>query len=161
MDALTKVLVWLAVGVPTVLFMEFWSAVLHGRVWHKALWVLHESHHAPKGKWERNDVLSITHAPIAIALILYGCLATPGVGREVAYGIGVGMTVFGMAYIVVHDGLVHGRIPVEFLKKFRYLRNVRNAHLVHHRSGAAPYGLFSGPWVVRRMSRDAQARRAG
>jgi len=160
MDVGTKILIWLAVGLPTVLFMELWSAVLHGRIWHRALWVLHESHHAPQGRWERNDILSVTHAPIAIALILYGCIATPSVGREVAYGIGIGMTVFGFAYTLVHDGLVHGRLPVEFLKKFAYLRRVRNAHLVHHRTGAAPYGLFAGPWVVRRMARQARARRS-
>ena len=70
------------------------------------------------------------------------------------------MTVFGFAYIIVHDGLVHGRLPVQGLAKFRYLRQVRNAHRVHHLTGEAPYGLFYGPWVVKRMARDKQAARA-
>lgn len=162
MDVLTKLGIWLAVGLPTVVFMELWSAILHGKVWHKALWSLHESHHAPPegSKWERNDVLSITHAPIAMALILYGCIGPVGVAREVCYGIGIGMTVFGIAYIVVHDGLIHGRLPVQGLAKFAWLRRVRNAHLVHHRTDGAPYGLFFGPWVVRRMARAKQAARA-
>jgi beta-carotene 3-hydroxylase len=160
MDVLTKVGLWFAVGIPTVLFMELWSAVLHGKIWHGALWSLHESHHAPTGRWEKNDILSITHAPIAMALIFYGCLGPIGYGREICFGIGLGMTVFGMAYIVVHDGLVHGRLPVQWLAKYRYLRQVRNAHLVHHRTGAAPHGLFFGPWVVKRMARQKKAERA-
>lgn len=156
METSAKVLTWIAVGVPVILFMELWSAVLHGRVWHRALWFLHASHHAPQGKWERNDILSVTHAPIAMALIVWGCIGEPGLAREIGYGVGVGMTIFGLAYIVVHDGLIHGRLPVGFLSRFRYLRLVRNAHLVHHRKGEAPYGLFSGPWVVRRMSRERE-----
>lgn len=162
MDVLTKLGIWFAVGLPTVVFMEFWSAILHGKIWHGALWSVHESHHAPDAgsKWERNDILSVTHAPIAIALILYGCVGPIGVAREVCYGIGMGMTAFGIAYIVVHDGLIHGRLPVARLARFGYLRRVRNAHLVHHRTDGAPFGLFLGPWVVRRMARAKQAARA-
>lgn len=160
MDPWSKVGIWLAVGVPTMVFMEVWAAVLHGKVWHSLLYTLHESHHVPRtGRWEKNDLLSFTHAPIAIALILYGCLAAETVGREVAYGIGMGMTVFGIAYIVVHDGLVHKRLPVDWLARWRYFRLVRNAHDVHHRTGAVPYGLFFGPWAVKRYSRQRQAQR--
>ncbi|MGK0359793.1 MAG: beta-carotene 3-hydroxylase [Bradymonadia bacterium] len=160
MDVLSKVGLWLAVGLATALFMELWSAVLHGRLWHGPLWPMHESHHVPSGKWEINDILSVSHAPIAMAMILYGCVGPIGVAREVLFGIGLGMTVFGFAYIIVHDGLVHGRLPVQGLAKFRYLRQVRNAHRVHHLTGEAPYGLFYGPWVVKRMAKHKQAERA-
>jgi beta-carotene 3-hydroxylase len=159
---LAKLGLWTLAGLPTAVFMELWAAVLHGKVWHGPLWTLHESHHAPKGFWERNDVLSFTHAPIAMVLILFGCLGTPGAGREVVFGVGLGMTLFGIAYVVVHDGLVHGRLPVGGLARFGYLRRVRNAHQVHHRTGAHPFGLFTGPWVVARLGRArARARRAG
>lgn len=156
----TKIGLWLAAGVPAAIFMEFWAAVLHGKVWHGALWNVHESHHAPTGFWEKNDVLSFTHAPIAMALILYGCVGATGVGREVAFGVGLGMTAFGVAYMVVHDGLVHGRLPVQGLARFAWLRRVRNAHQVHHRTGATPYGLFTGPWALARASKARQAARA-
>jgi beta-carotene 3-hydroxylase len=155
----SKIGLWLAAGVPAAIFMEFWAAALHAKVWHGPLWVLHESHHAPTGFWERNDILSFTHAPIAIALILYGCLGQLGVVRELAFGVGLGMTAFGVAYTVVHDGLVHGRLPVQGLKKYGWLRRVRNAHQVHHRIDGPPYGLFSGPWAMARASR-ARARKA-
>jgi beta-carotene 3-hydroxylase len=64
------------------------------------------------------------------------------------------MTAFGMAYFVAHDGLVHGRLPLQFLAKIRWLRVVRNAHRMHHRlesqDDALPLGLFLGQWALRR-----------
>jgi beta-carotene 3-hydroxylase len=154
-----KVAVWLAVGLPAACAMEPWAALLHGRAWHGPLWPVHRSHHAPRrGRFERNDALSATHAPVAMALVLYGCLGAPGLAREAAFGAGLGMTLFGLAYVLVHDGLVHGRLPVSWLLRFRYLRRVRGAHLVHHRTGGAPFGLFLGPWTLRRRHRAARER---
>ncbi len=148
MTGIEKLCVWLAAGLPVLLAMEPWSRVLHGRVWHGPLFVVHRSHHRPRlGRFEWNDVLSGTHAPVAIALILFGCLAEPGVAREVAFGGGLGMTLFGLSYMLVHDGLVHGRIPVGPLAKSAFLQRVKEAHLRHHHNGGrAPYGLFLGPW---------------
>lgn len=152
LEAAEKVLVWIAAGVPVALLMEPWAALLHGRVWHGLLWRIHRSHHRRRrGRFEANDVLSGTHAPVAIALILYGCVGDPGLPRELAFGVGLGMSAFGVAYVVVHDGLVHGRLPVEFLARMAWLSRVREAHLEHHRAGAAgPYGLFLGPRELRR-----------
>ncbi|AKT37313.1 sterol desaturase family protein [Chondromyces crocatus] len=149
---LTSIAIWIGAALATALAMEAWAALLHGRIWHGALWFIHRSHHRRrKGAWELNDALSVLHAPIAIALILYGCLASPGVHRDLAFGVGIGMTLFGVAYVVVHDGLVHQRLPVAWLARVPYLARVREAHLVHHRTGAAPHGLFFGPWVAARL----------
>jgi len=144
-----KLLVWLGTGLPVAFAMEHWSRLLHGRVWHgRLMWALHRSHHRPRrGAFEANDLLSFTHAPIAIALILWGCLANESVAREAAFGVGLGMTLFGVAYVTVHDGLVHGRLPVAFLERSAFLRRVKEAHERHHHNGGrAPYGLFLGPW---------------
>lgn len=143
--------------------MDFWAALLHGRVWHGWLWSVHRSHHEPRlGAFELNDALSVLHAPIAIAMILYGCTAEPGVHRELAFGVGVGMTVFGLAYLVVHDGLVHQRLPARALLRFRWLRRIASAHRVHHtgRAGGAPFGLFTGPRELARTLRAARADRS-
>ena len=137
--------------------MEPWAACLHRWVWHSALWPVHRSHHRGRhdiaapgggGRWEANDALSLLHAPIAIACILYGCLAPPSAGRELLYGAGLGMTLFGAAYVLLHDGLAHGRLPVSGLLRWRFMRRVRMAHRIHHRTGGAPFGLFLGPWTV-------------
>lgn len=135
----------------TVIAMELWAALLHGRIWHGLLWKIHRSHHRRRqGGLEANDALSLLHAPVAAAVIVLGCRAATAPACHVLLGIGAGMTVFGIAYLLVHDGLVHGRLPVEFLARWSYLARVREAHLIHHARGREPYGLFLGPWALAR-----------
>ncbi|WVZ15753.1 hypothetical protein V8G54_013319 [Vigna mungo] len=43
---------------------------------------------------------------------------------------GLGITVFGMAYMFVHDGLVHKRFPVGPIANVPYFRRVASAHQV-------------------------------
>ena len=90
-------------------------------------------------------MLSASHAPIAIVLIVYGCEATPALSTTLAFGVGMGMTLFGLSYLVVHDGFVHRRLPVSFLGRFTYFRKVRAHHNIHHAKGGAPYGFFLPP----------------
>ncbi|XP_022968457.1 beta-carotene hydroxylase 2, chloroplastic-like isoform X4 [Cucurbita maxima] len=60
---------------------------------------------------------------------------------------GLGITVFGMAYMFVHDGLVHKRFPVGPIANVPYFRKVAAAHQLHHseKLNGVPYGLFLGP----------------
>lgn len=44
---------------------------------------------------------------------------------------GLGITVFGMAYMFVHDGLVHKRFPVGPIANVPYFRKVAAAHQVN------------------------------
>lgn len=148
-----EVLVSVAVAAIVAPLMELWARFLHGRIWHGVLLPIHESHHRDrKGRFEANDVLSVTHAPIAAALVVIGCMMH-GLAGAALRGAGIGMTLFGIAYVVVHDGLVHGRLPVQGLARFRFFRRVRGAHRVHHRTGGAPYGLFAGPSELSRAKR--------
>ena len=144
---------WLPVAIVTALAMEPWAALLHGRFWHRSLWPIHKSHHRPQDPeggraLELNDALSLLHAPVAVGLILYGCAGPVGPWREVAFGTGLGMSLFGVAYVLVHDGLVHGRLPMAGLLRFAYFRRVRSAHLRHHLKSGPPFGLFFGPWAT-------------
>lgn len=151
---MTEAFVSVAVALVVAPLMELWARFLHGRVWHGVLFSVHKSHHEPRlGRFEANDVLSVTHAPIAAALIVVGCVMHGTLGA-VLRGVGAGMTLFGVAYVVVHDGFVHERLPVEWLARFRYFRRLRGAHRVHHRNGAAPYGLFAGRRELARALRD-------
>ncbi len=161
MDALDKVLIWLVVGVPVALAMEPWAAFLHGKVWHRWGYILHESHHRPRtGPFEANDLFALTHAIPAICLILYGCVGPQGWVREAGFGFGLGLTAFGLAYALVHDGLVHERLPVGILKRSAWLRTIVAAHRVHHRDGAVPYGLFRGPAELRAAARRNREQKA-
>lgn len=159
---LAHALVWVPVALGVAVAMDSWAALLHGEVWHGWLWSIHSSHHAPPKsgggpRLEANDALSLLHAPLAIALIVAGCVAEPTLTRELAFGAGVGMSAFGLGYLVVHDGLCHGRLPVGWLLRFRVFRGIVRAHRVHHTgtSGGAPFGFFFG---VRELERRARAR---
>ena len=158
MSTLALVGFGVAVALVVALAMEPWARILHGQVWHQSLWRVHRSHHSHrKGRFETNDALSATHAPIAALLIMIGC-NMHGWPAAAAIGVGAGMTVFGIAYVVVHDGLVHGRLPVAFLARVAWLRRVRDAHRVHHARGAEPYGFFLGPHELTRAPHGRDAR---
>ena len=158
---LHPVLFWLPVALATAIAMDLWAALLHERVWHGPLWPVHRSHHATRrGRFEHNDLLSALHAPVAVAFILYGCVGSPGIMREVLYGVGIGMTAFGVAYVVMHDGVVHGRLPVRALLRIPYFRHVARAHRAHHAGieGGPPYGLWLGPRELARHRKVTRAR---
>ena len=68
----------IAAAVVAAAAMELWARFLHGRVWHHGLWNVHRSHHEPRvGRFERNDALSLLHAPVAapLASCAAGCSA--------------------------------------------------------------------------------------
>jgi beta-carotene 3-hydroxylase len=112
--------------------------------WNKSVWYLHKSHHEPReGAFEQNDIFAVANALPAIALILYGFLHE-GVVPGLAYGAGLGITIFGMAYMFVHDGLVHRRFPVGPIANVPYLKKIAMAHKLHHseKFAGVPYGLF-------------------
>ena len=143
---ISRAAIWIPVALAAAAAMELWARLLHRAFWHGPLYSIHRSHHRRRrGRFELNDALSTLHAPIAVALILYGCESAPGPLREVLFGAGIGMTLFGAAYVVVHDGFVHGRLPLRGLGKLALFARLRDAHRVHHGRGSAPYGFFLGP----------------
>jgi beta-carotene 3-hydroxylase len=158
---LTHAFFWAPVAIVTAVAMEPWAASLHDRLWHRMLWPIHRTHHAPRrGALEANDMLAAIHAPVAIALIVYGCLLPGKLAGQVAFGLGVGMTVFAVAYVIIHDGVVHGRLPVRRLLASAYVRKVVRAHRAHHRNelDGHPFGLFLGPWELERARRRTTQR---
>ncbi|KAL1202888.1 Beta-carotene 3-hydroxylase 1 [Cardamine amara subsp. amara] len=108
-----------ALSVGAAVGMEFWARWAHRALWHASLWNMHESHHKPR----------------------------EGLVPGLCFGAGLGITVFGIAYMFVHDGLVHKRFPVGPIADVPYLRKVAAAHQLHHtdKFNGVPYGLFLGP----------------
>ncbi|KAF8413220.1 hypothetical protein HHK36_001196 [Tetracentron sinense] len=136
-----------ALSVGAAVGMEFWARWAHKALWHASLWHMHESHHRPRdGPFELNDVFAIINAVPAIALLAFGFFHK-GLLPGLCFGAGLGITVFGMAYMFVHDGLVHRRFPVGPIANVPYLRKVAAAHQLHHseKFDGVPYGLFLGP----------------
>jgi beta-carotene 3-hydroxylase len=129
--------------------MEPYSAVIHRVAWHGPLWVLHRYHHRVRsgGGANPNDLLSASHAVISMAAIAGGLIAS-GVAREVLLGVGAGLILYGALYFIFHDGMVHGRLPVAGLLRFRVCRSMKAAHDVHHQTNRAPYGFFLSPLLL-------------
>uniref|UniRef100_A0A453CL73 beta-carotene 3-hydroxylase n=1 Tax=Aegilops tauschii subsp. strangulata TaxID=200361 RepID=A0A453CL73_AEGTS len=152
---MTEMLGTFALSVGAAVGMEFWAQWAHKALWHASLWHMHESHHRPRdGPFELNDVFAIINAGPAIALLAYGFFHR-GLIPGLCFGAGLGITLFGMAYMFVHDGLVHRRFPVGPIADVPYFRRVAAAHKIHHmdKFEGVPYGLFLGPKVsARRMA---------
>lgn len=135
-----------ALAVGAAVGMEFWARWAHKALWHGSLWHMHESHHKPReGAFELNDVFAIINAGPAIGLLAYGFFF-PGLVPGLCFGAGLGITMFGMAYMFVHDGLVHRRFQVGPVADVPYFQRVAAAHQLHHadKFQGVPFGLFLG-----------------
>lgn len=119
--------------------MEFVSYAAHRFIYHGIGWRLHKSHHQPRaGIFEWNDIFPMIFAAITISVLLYG-FAEPSRSEIVAAGLGV--TLYGAVYFVIHDLYIHRR--AKWLRlRIPFLRRLKRAHAVHHRYDGEPYGLL-------------------
>lgn len=129
--------------------MEMYARWVHKDMWHDnpVGWILHKSHHEPRtGPFEANDIYALVNALPAMGLCLYGFLR-PDVWGGVCFGAGLGITLFGISYMFVHDGLVHRRFPVGPIAQLPAMKRIVVAHQLHHseKYGGVPFGMFLGP----------------
>ena len=119
----------------TAAAMEPFAWLMHRHVMHGFGWGWHASHHQPHRQklrvFERNDLYAVVFASIAIALIAGGTY-----GYDPLRWVGYGMTLYGLIYFVVHDGMVHQRWPFQWVPRRGYLKSLYQAHLLHHASTA-------------------------
>ena len=111
--------------------MEPATWLIHKYVMHGFLWVLHRDHHdhINDGELEKNDYFFVIFALPAIALFYFGSLA----GYNYLFFIGLGITLYGIAYFFVHDIFIHQRIKVLTKTENPYLLAIRRAHKQHHK----------------------------
>uniref|UniRef100_UPI00404ADAAA sterol desaturase family protein n=1 Tax=Flavobacterium sp. TaxID=239 RepID=UPI00404ADAAA len=125
------ILYFLLTTVATFLIMEGVTWCTHKFVMHGFLWYLHEDHHQPKykGIFEKNDAFFVIFAIPSIALFYFG------VNPELNYlfFIGLGIFLYGLAYFLVHDILIHQRFKWFKNTKNKYLIGLRKGHKVHHK----------------------------
>jgi beta-carotene 3-hydroxylase len=126
--------------------MEGVAWIVHRHVMHGALWSLHRSHHeARRGVFEANDLFGIAFAAIAVVFFVLG--ARPG--WRPLWWSAAGMTAYGVLYALVHDGLVHRRLPFFKTPTTGYLGRLAQAHHLHHatheKDGAVSFGFLFAP----------------
>lgn len=124
-------LLYFLITVGTFLLMELVTWCTHKYVMHGFLWYLHEDHHQPKyqGVFEKNDAFFVIFAIPSILLFYFGAIPS----LNYLFFIGLGILLYGIAYFLVHDVLIHQRFKWFKNIKSPYLKGLRKAHKVHHK----------------------------
>lgn len=124
-----ELLIYILLATGAFLVMEFMAWFTHKYVMHGFLWVLHKDHHIRDGRAiEWNDVFVIIFATPSILLIYLGVINA----NNYLLSIGIGISLYGIAYFLFHDVYVHQRIQLFRNFSNRYLRATVKAHLDHH-----------------------------
>jgi len=120
----------LSIILATFLFMEFVAWSVHKYIMHGFLWYLHKDHHqVDKNKiLQKNDAFFLIFAIPSAILIIYGI-------ENFSYQlyIGIGIALYGLAYFVVHEIIIHQRVKILNRIDNKYIRAIRFAHKVHHK----------------------------
>jgi len=140
------IVLYILITLGTFLAMEFVAWFAHKYVMHGFLWYLHKDHHQHEpGFWEKNDAFFIIFAiPSATCYIVGSAVA----GMFPLFFIGVGISLYGIAYFLVHDIFIHQRFKVFTRTKNKYLKAIRKAHKVHHKHLGPEDGECFGMLVV-------------
>ena len=137
------------------LFMEFVAWFAHKYVMHGFAWFLHADHHSPRHQYsnsffEKNDAFFVIFAvPAMLAFIFGSVYAIP-----LLIAAGIGITLYGATYFLIHDVLFHQRIKLRIRGNlyFRALRRAHGMHHVHHTSeGGECFGLLVFPLKYLKM----------
>jgi len=142
------------VALVALMLMEPVAALAHRYVFHGFGMGWHRSHHLPPhGVLEANDLFPVVFSAATIVVLSFGVWVGAG---AVLVPIGVGVTAYGVSYLVVHDLVIHRRVPWLPIPDALGHR-LRAAHNVHHLFSDAPFG-FLAPVVPARLRAAAVAR---
>ncbi|MEM9838979.1 MAG: sterol desaturase family protein [Pseudomonadota bacterium] len=129
----------------TASFMEFFAWWAHKYIMHGWGWAWHADHHEPHDNlFEKNDLYAVVFGTFTTFLFTVGWLWFPPL-----WWIAAGISVYGLIYTFVHDGLVHQRYPFHFFPKKGYWKRLVQAHKLHHattcKEGAVSFGFVLAP----------------
>jgi beta-carotene 3-hydroxylase len=124
----------------TVAAMEFVAWAAHKYIMHGWGWEWHRDHHEPHDNmFEKNDLFGLVGAAVAISLFTYGFVHSPFL-----WWVAMGITLYGLIYTIIHDGLVHQRF-FRWVPKRGYAKRLVQAHKLHHatvgREGGVSFGF--------------------
>ena len=148
---MSTVVVFLA----TFVAMEGVAYAAHRWVMHGRGIIWHASHHAPaRRRVERNDLFPVCFSVVGVALAI---TASTGVAPAWSWPVMAGVTAYGMAYLAVHEIVIHRRVPLP-VPDLRYLRWLRDSHRAHHVDSGEPFGMLLPVMPAADRQRVAQAR---
>lgn len=132
---------WMILGIVSgFIGLEIVSVFIHKYLFHGLLWRIHQTHHQKrKGAFEANDLFSLIFALLGLSLLTQTHL-------PYIWGMGLGVTLYGVLYFFIHDLMAHRRFYP--LKGPKFLSFWIHGHRRHHQKvdkrGQGPWGLFSG-----------------
>ena len=138
-------IIFISLTLLTFIVMEGITWLTHRFVMHGFLWYLHEDHHKKgPGFFEKNDAFFLIFAiPSWLCIML-------GLQNQVYWvtAIGAGIALYGFAYFVVHEVIIHQRFKFFSRSNNTYIRTIRWAHKMHHKHLDKQEGESFGMLVV-------------
>ena len=135
--------------------MEGVAWLAHKYIMHGLLWKLHKDHHKKEsdGFIEHNDFFFLIFALPGIACLFFGMRND----YNFLFWIGVGITLYGVAYFLIHDIFIHQRFKIFRNSDNVYFKAIRRAHKMHHKHLTKEDGeCFGMLWVPFKYLRDAK-----
>ncbi len=128
--------------------MEFVAWFAHKYIMHGLLWNWHEDHHKPHfekdGFWEKNDRFFLVFAVPSASCYILGTLLE---NYFFLFFIGVGISIYGLIYFLIHDVYIHQRFKWFRQLDNKYSRAILRAHGAHHakqtKEGCESFGLLA------------------
>jgi beta-carotene 3-hydroxylase len=139
--------------------MEVVAWLAHKYLMHGWLWTLHRDHHKKEvyGFFEHNDFFFLIFATPGIGCLTFGNLTS----ATWLFYIGMGITLYGLCYFLVHDVFIHQRIKIFRKSDNWYLKAIRRAHKKHHKHlGKEDGECFGMLWVPMKYFRESKTGKA-
>ncbi len=136
----------LIITIGTFVIMEAITWFTHKYIMHGFGWFLHEDHHQHgyPHVFEKNDAFFAVFAIPSILLFYFG--VNPKINY--LFFIALGILLYGVAYFLIHDVLIHRRFNWFKNTKNYYLRGLRKAHKIHHKKTGKNGGECFGMLIV-------------
>lgn len=155
-----KTLIDIIIVVAAFASMEVIAWLTHKYIMHGLLWHLHRDHHKKDSYnfFEKNDFFFLIFALPGIVCLFIGMQQ----GFNFLFFIGMGITLYGFAYFLIHDVFIHQRFKLFRNSDNIYFKAIRRAHKMHHKHIDKEDGeCFGMLWVplqyFRRMKNNASS----
>jgi beta-carotene 3-hydroxylase len=126
--------------------MEAIAWFTHKYIMHGFLWILHKDHHKKESTsfFEKNDFFFLIFAIPGILGLFIGMLFD----YNYLFWIGMGITLYGFAYFLIHDIFIHQRFKLLRNIDNKYFKALRRSHKMHHKHLGKEYGeSFGMLWI--------------
>ena len=128
-----------AIVIAAVVGMELWAWFAHKYIMHGFGWAWHRDHHEPHDNvFEKNDLFAVVFGTIVFFMFWIGYYVS-----DALWWTAFGITLYGLIYTFVHDGLVHQRY-FRWVPKKGYAKRLVQAHKLHHATVGKEGGVSFG-----------------